>query len=78
MIKECRQMDFARADVGNDEVGKKLWEFSEKMIEEAEKESAVLRALEKKEAEVEKAKKEVAEKKGKKTEGSRRSRKAQK
>ncbi|KAG0157735.1 hypothetical protein PDIDSM_4920 [Penicillium digitatum] len=78
LIKECRQMDFARADVGNDEVGKKLWEFSEKMIEEAEKESAVLRALEKKEAEVEKAKKEVAEKKGKKTEGSRRSRKAQK
>ena len=32
----------------NDELGKKLWEFSGKMIEEAEKDSAVRRALEKK------------------------------
>lgn len=85
MIKECREMDYARADVRNDEVGKKLWEFSGKMVEEAEKESAVMRALEKKEVKIEKqkvedekVKKEAAEKKGKKTEGSRRSRKGQK
>lgn len=78
-------MDYARVDVRNDEVGKKLWVFSEKMVEEAEKQSAVIRAFEKKEAEVEKqkaeaekAKKEAAEKKGKKADGSRRSRKAQK
>ncbi|KAI2733480.1 hypothetical protein CBS147332_495 [Penicillium roqueforti] len=84
-IKECREMDYARVDVRNDEVGKKLWVFSEKMVEEAEKQSAVIRAFEKKEAEVEKqkaetekAKKEAAEKKGKKADGSRRSRKAQK
>jgi hypothetical protein len=84
LIKECREMDYARTDVRSDEVGKKLWGFSGKMVEEAEKESAVMRALEKKEAEVEKqkvdaekAKKEAAEKKGKKTDGSRRSRKAQ-
>ena len=79
LIKECREMDYARTDVRSDEVGKKLWEFSGKMVEEAEKESAVMRALEKKEAEAEaeKAKKETAEKKGKKTDGSR-SRKAQK
>lgn len=84
-IKECREMDYARADVRNDEVGKKLWEFSGKMVEEAEKESAVMRALEKKEVKIEKqkvedekVKKEAAEKKGKKTEGSRRSRKGQK
>lgn len=84
LIKECREMDYARADVRNDEVGKKLWEFSGKMVEEAEKESAVMRALEKKEVKIEKqkvedekVKKETAEK-GKKTEGSRRSRKGQK
>ncbi|KAJ5177565.1 Short-chain dehydrogenase/reductase SDR [Penicillium coprophilum] len=87
LIKECREMDYARADVRNDEVGKKLWEFSGKMVEEAEKESAVMRALEKKAVEVEKqaaeaekVKKERAEttsKKGK-ADGSRRSRKGQK
>lgn len=80
-VKECREMDYARTDVRNDEVGKKLWEFSGKMVEEAEKEGAVIRALEKKEVEAEKAAKEKKEKKdqsSKKTEGSRRSRKAQK
>ncbi|KAJ5951861.1 Short-chain dehydrogenase/reductase SDR [Penicillium vulpinum] len=87
LIKECREMDYARTDVRNDEVGKKLWEFSEKMVEEAEKEGAVMRALEKKEIEVEKQKaeaekgkkerEEASSKKGK-ADGSRRSRKGQK
>lgn len=86
LIKECREMDYARTDVSNDEVGKKLWEFSEKMVEEAEKEGAVLRAFEKKareeekqQVEAEKTKKErepAASKKGK-ADGSRRSRKGQ-
>jgi NAD(P)-dependent dehydrogenase (short-subunit alcohol dehydrogenase family) len=86
LVKECREMDYARTDVQNDEVGKKLWEFSEKMVEEAEKESAVMRAFEKKEKEVEKQKveaektkkekEEAGSKKGK-ADGSRRSRKGQ-
>lgn len=81
LVKECREVDYARTDVRNEEVGKKLWEFSGKMVEEAEKEGAVIRALEKKAAEAEKAEQEKKEKKeqaSKKTEGSRRSRKAQK
>ncbi|CAG7919681.1 unnamed protein product [Penicillium olsonii] len=80
LVKECREMDYARTDVRSDEAGKKLWEFSGKMVEEAEKEGAVIRALEKKGMEAEKAeqeKKEKKEKAGKKTEGSRRSRKGQ-
>ncbi|CAG8897636.1 unnamed protein product [Penicillium salamii] len=80
LVKECREMDYARTDVSNDEAGKKLWEFSGKMVEEAEKEGAVVRALEKKEVEAEKAEQEKKEKKeqaGKKTDGSRRSRKGQ-
>lgn len=86
LIKECREVDYARTDVRNDEVGKKLWEFSGKMVEEAEKEGAVMRAFEKKEKEVEKQKaeaektkkerEEAASKKGK-ADGSRRSRKGQ-
>ncbi|KAJ5312834.1 hypothetical protein N7508_003664 [Penicillium antarcticum] len=88
LIKECRQVDYARSDVKNDEVGKKLWEFSGKMIEEAEKDSAVRRALEKKiEEEAEKVRVQKGEQKGEKkareeesskkgkSDGSRRSRK---
>jgi AAA+ superfamily predicted ATPase len=84
LIKECREVDYARSDVKNDELGKKLWEFSGKMIEEAEKDSAVRRALEKKiEEEAEKVKAQKAEKKVReeesskkgKSDGSRRSRK---
>lgn len=52
MIKECREVDFARRDVcGDPERAKELWQFSEKQVEEREKEGAVLRALEKKEKE---------------------------
>ncbi|KAJ5152163.1 oxidoreductase C19A8.06 [Penicillium capsulatum] len=77
LIKECREMDCARQDVRDDDVGRRLWEFSEKQIEEAEKEGAVKRALEKKEKEVEaekKTRKETASGKSTTT-GSRRSRK---
>jgi NAD(P)-dependent dehydrogenase (short-subunit alcohol dehydrogenase family) len=80
MIKECREVDCARRDVRDEDLGKRLWEFSEKQIEEAEKESAVRRAVEKKEREVEeekKVRKETASGK-EKSAGSRRSRKGNK
>lgn len=57
LIKECREMDYARTDIQDEDLGKRLWEFSEKQIEEAEKEGAVKRALEKKEKETEAEKK---------------------
>jgi hypothetical protein len=85
MFKECREYEPLRPEVKNEEVAKKLWEFSEKQIEQLEKEGAVKRALAKQEAE--KNKKNVPESAtdgtpvpsaGKKesTAGSRRSRKA--
>jgi NAD(P)-dependent dehydrogenase (short-subunit alcohol dehydrogenase family) len=51
IIKECREVDFARTDVKDEKVVKKLWENSEKLIERVEREEAVKRALEKKEKE---------------------------
>jgi hypothetical protein len=77
MIKECRRVDYARKDVADEDVGKRLWEFSEKQIEEAEKAGAVKRALEKKEKEAEEEKKERKEKSSgkEKSAGSRRSKK---
>lgn len=62
LIKECMEVDFARADVKDEEVAKKLWEGSEKIIERIEREEAVKRALIKKE-------KEAAEKPEKEKDG---------
>ena len=56
MIKECREMQILRTEVKDEAAAKQLWEFSEKQIEQLEKEGAVKRALAKKE-------KEAAEKK---------------
>lgn len=53
LIKECRARDFLRSEVTDLEVAKKLWEFSEKQIEQTEKEGAVKRALAKKQKEKE-------------------------
>lgn len=76
MIKECREVDFSRNEVRDEEVGKQLWEFSEKQIEAKEKEAAVKRALAQKEAEQRESAKNVAGKGEKEpTPGSRRSRK---
>ena len=76
MIKECREVDFARRDVCEDpERAKEVWQFSEKQVEEREKEGAVLRALERKEKE--ESEKRDAQNKGankEPTAGSRRSR----
>ncbi|KAK4640308.1 hypothetical protein QC761_605880 [Podospora bellae-mahoneyi] len=50
-IKECMEVDFARRDIEDEEVAKKLWEESDKLIEKTEKASALRRAREKKEKE---------------------------
>lgn len=52
LIKECGVRDFLRSEVTDIEIAKKLWEFSEKQIEQLEKEGAVKRALANKEKEV--------------------------
>ncbi|OJZ84535.1 hypothetical protein ASPFODRAFT_192536 [Aspergillus luchuensis CBS 106.47] len=78
MIKECKEVDLARKEVKDEEAGKMLWEFSEKLIEVKERESAVRRALANKEKEVaEQMEKNKASGSGAKeqTPGSRRSRK---
>ncbi|EEA26264.1 hypothetical protein EYB25_003506 [Talaromyces marneffei] len=46
-IKECREFETLRKEVGDDEVSKQLWEFSEEQIQVKEKESAKRRAVEK-------------------------------
>ncbi|KAE9371558.1 NAD(P)-binding protein [Stipitochalara longipes BDJ] len=51
MIKECREVNYARADVKDENIAKKLWENSENLIERVEREEAVKRALQKKEKE---------------------------
>ncbi|KAG9238494.1 hypothetical protein BJ875DRAFT_450913 [Amylocarpus encephaloides] len=51
LIKECREIDFARKDITDEKIAKKLWEGSEKLIERVEREEAVKRALQKKERE---------------------------
>ncbi|KAK0735816.1 hypothetical protein B0T21DRAFT_393774 [Apiosordaria backusii] len=51
LIKECMEIDCARKDVEDEEVAKKLWEASDKLIEKTEKASAIRRAREKKERE---------------------------
>lgn len=48
LIKECIEVDCARKDVKDEEVAKKLWESSDKLIERTEKEAAIKRAHEKK------------------------------
>lgn len=86
-IKECAPRALSRDDVKDEEVQKKLWEFSERMIEEAEKRGKALRASRKKmeddrkedaeaEKDVREYKEKIGKREGQKKEGSRRSRKA--
>ncbi|KAK1759408.1 retinol dehydrogenase [Echria macrotheca] len=51
LFKECMEVDYARKDIKDEEVAKKLWEASDKLIEKAEKEAAVKRAKQKQEEE---------------------------
>ena len=87
LIKECRVRNFLRKEVEDEDSQKKLWEYSERMVQEAEKRGAVERARvkkeqgEKKEAEdavkeMQDYKEKIGKKDGGKKEGSRRSRKA--
>ena len=55
-LKECRRVEWARKDIDDEDLQKKLWASSEKTIELLEKEGAKRRALEKKEKEKSEAK----------------------
>lgn len=87
LIKECAERPFGRQDLKDEEKQKLLWEYSEKMVLEAEKRGATYRATLKKEEEDRKDeaaavkemqdyKEKIGKKEGVKKEGSRRSRKA--
>ncbi|KAG8167159.1 hypothetical protein KVR01_002848 [Diaporthe batatas] len=60
IFKECIEVDCARTDIKDEEVAKKLWESSDKLVETVEKLAAQKRAQEKK-AREEKEKSEKAE-----------------
>jgi len=59
LIKECMEVDCARADVDDEAVAKKLWETSDKMIEKYEWKGAYKRAREREEREEQEKIKEV-------------------
>jgi len=48
LIKECKVQAYRKPEIADPEVGKQLWEVTEKLIEGLEKESAKKRALAKK------------------------------
>lgn len=86
LIKECGVREFGRAEVKDEEAQERLWKYSEKMVEEAEKRGALERAKVKKEdkerkeeadavKEMQDYKAKVGKKDGKKVDGSRRSKK---
>lgn len=60
VVKECAEREVLRDEIGDQEVAKRLWEFSERQIEKREKEAAVRRAVEKKERERAEKEKETA------------------
>lgn len=74
-LKECREMDMARTDAQNEQLQQALWEYSETMVQEAEKRGAKKRAETKKTEDI-KPKKEEPKPQPTKTAGSRRSKKA--
>ena len=63
LIKECREVDFARRDVKDEDIAKQLWESSDKLIEKVEKEAAIQRASLKREEEQKEKETKEAEKK---------------
>jgi NAD(P)-dependent dehydrogenase (short-subunit alcohol dehydrogenase family) len=62
LIKECREVDFARPEVKDEDVAKKLWEESDALIERLEKTQAKKRAGEKAEKEKSSRRREEKEK----------------
>lgn len=86
LLKECKEREFLRKEVEDEDAQKKLWEYSEQMVQEAEKRGAQERATKKKEDEekrdeqeaveqMKEYKEKVGKKDGQKQEGSRRSKK---
>jgi NAD(P)-dependent dehydrogenase (short-subunit alcohol dehydrogenase family) len=84
LIKECKQRDFIRTDVLDESKQKMLWEYSEQMVQEAEKRGAVDRTKAKKDQEDKKEEAQAEEEikkykdnigKKEKKDGSRRSKK---
>jgi NAD(P)-dependent dehydrogenase (short-subunit alcohol dehydrogenase family) len=61
LVKECMEVDFARADIDDEEAAKKLWEESDRLIERVEKAQAKKRALKKAEEDKEATKKKDQE-----------------
>ncbi|RMZ75897.1 hypothetical protein DV738_g5209, partial [Chaetothyriales sp. CBS 135597] len=61
LIKECRELEPLRTEVQNEDIAKTLWQFSDKQIEQLEKDAAIKRAQAKKKQEQEAAKKETQE-----------------
>ncbi|KAI1265575.1 short chain dehydrogenase/ reductase [Xylariaceae sp. FL1019] len=61
LVKECMEVDFARGDVKNEDIAKQLWESSDKLIEETEKEQATARAAQKKQRETDEQQKKETE-----------------
>jgi NAD(P)-dependent dehydrogenase (short-subunit alcohol dehydrogenase family) len=51
LLKECREIEYLRNEVKDEQLSKQLWEFSELQIQEKEKAAATKRALAKKEQE---------------------------
>lgn len=87
LIKECKERELLRKEVEDEEAQRRLWEYSEQMVQEAEKRGAQERAVKKREDEERKEEEEavkqmkdykekVGKKDGQKKEGSRRSKKA--
>ncbi|KKA29938.1 hypothetical protein TD95_004800 [Thielaviopsis punctulata] len=59
LVKECMPVDFARKDLNDEQVAKRVWEESDKLVEKIEKEQAQVRARAKKaEEEAKKAEEE--------------------
>ncbi|CAD6592150.1 MAG: hypothetical protein ASARMPRED_006052 [Alectoria sarmentosa] len=51
LLRECKEVDYLRKEIRDDDAQKKLWTFSDRQIEALEKDGAVKRALAKKENE---------------------------
>lgn len=62
LIKECMEVDFARTEIKDDEVAKKLWEESDALIEKTEKNAAKKRGQNKAKKDKQAEKKEGKEK----------------
>lgn len=62
LIKECMEVDFARGEIRDEEVAKKLWEESDALIEKVEKQEAKKRAVQRADADKAEMKKAEDEK----------------